>query len=604
MAATRFDLSHPPFNLLTLPEASALSAAADVLFFGDEQEILPAGSAVDSLYLVMKGLVREMVGEDIVGVYREDEAFDCRALAMGKTTHKFVAHEEALLCAFPRQEVLALTEKNHAFGAHFFATVSDKFGQLAQKQGRREWQSLFAAKISDVGTHPPLFMDATETIADAARFMREQHRRSIFVRDGERIGIFTTGNFCGIVADGVPGHTPLRESAQFSLLSCENNDYLFNALLLMTRQNIHRVVVTEKGAPIGVLAQVDLLSYFSNHSLSIAQQLKMAVTVDDLERAAQDMVVLISTLAAQGMKMPQLARLVQALNAQLMARLWQTVAPPDVFAGTALLALGSEGRGEQILKTDQDNALIIAEGVDEKKVEQAAQEFTEQMIRLGYPPCPGGIMVNQPAWRHTVRDWGRVLQGWARQSQGEALMNLAIFLDAETIAGPPSWLAACRNALRAGLTDDSTWLSRMALPVLQFQNKKVDGGFWWQMLNREENASLDIKKAAIFPVVHGVRVLALEADVVATNTFDRLEALVSKSILEQPLADDIAESLAFLMRLRLDVGLELLYEKKALSNNVDTASLSTLDKDLLKDALLVVKRFKQAINQRYCLDRF
>jgi len=608
MEAARFDLSHPPFNLLTLAESSSLAASADMLFFSDDQEILPTGSTVDALYLVLKGLVREMAYEELVGVYREHETFDCRALATGKTMHRFVAHEEALLCVFPRQDVLMLTEKNPAFGAYFFATVSDKFGQLAQKRDRREWQSLFAAKISDAGFRSPVFADAAATVADAARLMKERHRRSIFVRDGVRIGIFTTGDFCDIVANAVSSRTPLKEHAQFSLLSCEKDDSLFNALLLMTRRNIHRIVVTEHGAPIGVLAQADLLSYFSNHSLSIARQLEMAVNVDDLARAMQDMEALVAALATQGMKMPQLARLVQALNAQMMARLWQMTASPEVFAGSALLALGSEGRGEQILKTDQDNALILAEGLDEKELAQAADNFTEHMLRLGYPSCPGGIMVNQKLWRHTVRDWGQILQDWARQPRGDALMNLAIFWDAEVVAGPASWLAACRNALRAGLHDDATWFSRMALPIEQFQPKRTEGGFWWQLLNREENARLDIKKAGIFPMVHGIRVLALEADVEAANTFDRLEALVSKNVLDGSLADDVAESLAFLMRLRLEAGLEADLEavqgQKAMSNEVDTASLSTLDKDLLQDALLVVKRFKQMINQRYRLDRF
>jgi CBS domain-containing protein len=604
MAATRFDLSHPPFDLLTQAEASALSACADILFFSNDQEILPAGSIVDSLYLVMKGLVREMAGEDVVGVCREHEAFDCRALATGRTVHRFVAHEETLLCVFPGKEVLALTEKNPAFGAYFFATVADKFGQLAQKRDHREWQSLFTAKISDAGFRPPVFIDATATIADAARLMKEQHRRSIFVRDGGRTGIFTTGDFRDIVANGISHQTLLKERSQFSLLTCEKSDSLFNALLLMTQRNVNRIVVIEKGVPVGVLAQSDLLSFFSNHSLSIAQQLEIATSVDDLAGAMQGMETLVTGLSAQGMKMSQLARLVQALNTQLMARLWQMVASPGVFAGSALLALGSEGRGEQILKTDQDNALILAEGLDEKEVEQAAGDFTEQMFRLGYPPCSGGIMVNQKSWRHTVRDWSRILQEWARQSQGNALMNLAIFLDAETITGPAAWLATCRDALYTGLRDDTTWFSRMALPVEQFQNKRVEGGFWWQMLNRDENARLDVKKAGIFPMVHGVRVLALEAGIKATNTFGRLEALVSKGILEKTTADDLAESLAFLMRLRLEAGLESLRDNKTVSNDVDTASLSTLDKDLLKDALLVVKRFKQMINQRYHLDRF
>lgn len=604
MPNTRFDLTHPPFDLLTQTEASALSASADILFFSNDQEILASGSAVDALYLVMKGLVREMSGEEIVGAYREHEAFDCRSLATGRTRHRFVAHEEVLLCVFPGREVLALTEKNSLFGAYFFATVADKLGQLAQKRDRREWQSLFAVKISDAGFRPPIFAETTDTIAHAAHLMKESRRRSIFVRDGSRTGIFTTGDFCDIVANAISNQTPLKACAQFSLLSCEKDDYLFNALLLMTRHNIHRIVVTNKGLPVGVLAMIDLLSYFSNHSLSIARQLEAATTLADLHSAMRDMDALVTTLVTQGIKTPQLARLVQVLNAQLMARLWQMTATPAVFAGSALLALGSEGRGEQILKTDQDNALILAEGLDEKEVEHSANSFTEHMLSLGYPPCPGDMMVNQPLWRHTVRGWEQTLRQWADSAQGEGLMHLAIFLDAETVSGPASWLAACRKALRSALHDDAAWFARMALPIEQFPTITGESGFWRQLLNREKNALLDIKKAGIFPIVHGARVLALEAGIDATNSFDRLEALTSRSILEKSQADDLAESLAFLMRLRLDAGLEMLRKGTPLSNEIDTATLSTLDKDLLQDALHVVKRFKRMIGQRYGLDRF
>lgn len=515
-----------------------------------------------------------------------------------------MAHEEVLLCVFPGREVLALTEKNSLFGAYFFATVADKLGQLAQKRDRREWQSLFAVKISDAGFRASIFAEATDTIAHAAQRMKESRRRSIFVRDGSRTGIFTTGDFCDIVANAVSNQTPLKACAQFSLLSCEKDDYLFNALLLMTRHNIHRIVVTDKGQPVGVLAMIDLLSYFSNHSLSIARQLEAATTLADLHSAMQDMEALVTTLVTQGIKTPQLARLVQVLNAQLMARLWQMTATPAVFAGSALLALGSEGRGEQILKTDQDNALILAEGLDEKEVEHSANSFTERMLSLGYPPCPGSMMVNQPLWRNTLRGWEQTLRQWADSAQGEGLMHLAIFLDAETVSGPASWLEACRKALRSALHDDAAWFARMALPIEQFHTRTGESGFWRQLLNREKNALLDIKKAGIFPIVHGARILTLEAGIDVTNTFDRLEALTSRSIIEKSQADDLAESLAFLMRLRLDAGLEMLRKGNPLSNEIDTASLSTLDKDLLQDALQVVKRFKRMISQRYGLDRF
>ncbi|XLM22952.1 DUF294 nucleotidyltransferase-like domain-containing protein, partial [Chromobacterium piscinae] len=176
------------------------------------------------------------------------------------------------------------------------------------------------------------------------------------------LGIFTTTDFRDVILDGVDSAEPIGRHCGYQLLTIERDDFLFNALLLMTQRNLRRLVVTEHGEPVGILAQVDVLSYFSNHSHLIAQRLERAADLDELADIASQIDRLIGILSGHGVRPLQLGRLVQALNARLFARAWRMIAPSRLAETSCLIVLGSEGRGEQILKTDQDNALLLRDG--------------------------------------------------------------------------------------------------------------------------------------------------------------------------------------------------------------------------------------------------
>lgn len=135
---------------------------------------------------------------------------------------------------------------------------------------------------------------------------------------------------------------------------------MFSALLKMMNHRIQRVVVTANGDPIGVLKQIDILAFLSNHSHLIAEKLEVATNLDALTQVASQMNHTISALYANGMQAKQLAQLMQVLNSRLFEKAWQMIAPANLVANTCLVVMGSEGRGEQVLKTDQDNALILS----------------------------------------------------------------------------------------------------------------------------------------------------------------------------------------------------------------------------------------------------
>ncbi|WP_220271975.1 DUF294 nucleotidyltransferase-like domain-containing protein [Crenobacter cavernae] len=590
-----FALSGSPFDVLPGAERERLEAAADLAYFADDAEILGPDSPVDTLYVLIKGKVREMAGDEVIAVYQAGDAFDARALVSGATRHRFVCHEEALAHALPRETVLALTESNPHFGAFFFASVSEKLERLAERAGRREMQTLLTATVRELGVRQPVFLDAADTLVDAARTMKTRQVHSVLVRHGDTVGIFTSSDFRDIVLDAVPGDTPLLALTRFDLISVDIDGYLFDALLTMTRHDIRRVVVLDGGKPAGVLEQVDLLSYFSTHSHLIAERIDRAGSLDALSDVAGQITRLIAQLHGHGVKAPQLARLVQALNARLFARTWQLVAPPEVRSGSCLIVMGSEGRGEQILKTDQDNALIHTDSVDPAVAARAADAFSAALARFGYPPCPGRVMVNNPDWRGTPAQWRDRLYRWVAQPTGDALMQLAIFLDAEAVAGDAASLAELKRYLADRLQDDDAFRSRFAHALDRFDTP----GLIAQLL--QDNTPLDLKKSGIFAVVHGCRALALEYGVAETNTFERLERLAEHGVLGRELARDAAEALAFLMTLRLKTGLAAIDAGAAPGNQVVPARLNTLERDLLKDALAVVRRFKTQLRHHYQL---
>ncbi|OWY40023.1 hypothetical protein CEK28_04620 [Xenophilus sp. AP218F] len=600
---SRFDFNFPPFDNLSPAEREQLESQADIAFFADEAVVIGPEQAIDALYVVIKGVVREMADEEVVARYRAQDSFDARALVAGQSAHRFIVDEEALLYVLPRAALLTLTESNPRFGAFFFASVSEKLGLLAQRAGHRELQTLLTATVRDVAYRQPVFVSAADSVRAVAAAMKAHKSKSVLVRDGERLGIFTTTDFRDIVLDAVPGDAPVGEHCQYQLLTIDSGDFLFNALLLMTRRNIRRLVVTENGQAVGILAQVDVLSYFSNHSHLIAQQLERAASLDELARIAQQITRLVQILSEHGVKPPQLGRLVQTLNGRLFARAWQLIVPAELAANSCLLVMGSEGRGEQILKTDQDNALIVRDGCEHPQLAECCQAFSAALASFGYPPCPGGIMVSNPAWRLSQSAWRDRIHRWIHQPDGEAMMQLAIFVDADAVCGEAGLLTQARAYLQQQLQDNAGFFSRFARAIEQFDTP-LSLFSHLQTRHRDGRDTLDLKKGGIFPLVHGLRALALEYGVAETGSQARAQRLAEMGRLEAGLASDIQEALSFLLELKLERGLAEIALGRPATSLIEPEQLSTLERDLLKDALAVVKKFKTQLRHHYRLGNF
>jgi CBS domain-containing protein len=370
----------------------------------------------------------------------------------------------------------------------------------------------------------------------------------------------------------------------------------------MIKHKVHRVLVTEGDQISGVLGALDLFGFLSNQSYQINEQILGAKDIESLKASAGQITRLITLLHRSGTKVNMIARLVQELNLRLFERTWHFIAPPDLVANSCLFVMGSEGRGEQLLKTDQDNGLVLRDGyVCSVDLAEVCRKFSAALADFGYPECPGNIMISNPHWRQNVSEFSQMVRLWPVTASADSLMELAIFLDAHAVSGDTELLESVRSSVFDLTADNDAMQSRFAAAINFFGSSH---GWWNRLLGlgEKEGEQLDLKKVGTFPLVHGIRSLALANRLTVVSTAGRIEALTAAGKLPAKLAADLIDSLHFFMGLKLKIGLQELETGHAVSGGIHMERLSSLDRDLLKDTLGVVKQFKVLLNQRFHLE--
>ena len=600
-----FNFSASPFDCLTLQEQRLVRDSVDVAYYPEGQTILEVGVAPTHLFVIIKGYVTQYEGDEVITTYGPDDTFDGRGLVAGKTSNRFVAMEEVVAYQLARQTVTDLIADNATFGALLFSDLSNKLSALSQRQSQHELQSLTLSRVDEAFLRPVHFVDAQTDVLSVVKVFQAQRTKQVLVRDTSvsppRLGIFTTTSLQRAILDGTPlAELPVQSFTSFELFTVKPSDQVGDALAALMRHRVHRLIVADGDQIVGVLEALDVFSFLSNHSHLISVQVDTANDIEALAQAASQITRMVTALYRSGTRVSLIARLVQDLNARLFERAWHLIAPPELVANSCLFVMGSEGRGEQLLKTDQDNGLILRDGyTPPENLDDICQQFSQALGRFGYPECPGHIMVSNPMWRKSAYDFGQMVQKWLLMPDADSLMNLAIFLDAHPVCGDAHLLERAQQVLTRLATDNDAMLARFAAAIDAFGNSQ---GWWNRLLGLDDQKGLHLKKEGIFPLVHGVRSLALAEHLQDTSTTARIEALVAKAVITPALGADLTQSLHFLMGLKLKAGLAELETQREVSGAVDVSKLSTLERDLLKDALGVVKHFKVLMRSRFKLD--
>ena len=598
-----FNFSVSPFDCLDASEQRLVRDQVNVAYFRPGEVLLDAGDVPQHLFVLIKGYVQQFDGSELLATYGPDDSFDGRALVAGRAGSRFVAVDEVLAYELSHEAVNALIASNDTFSALLFSALGQKVQAVAGRNAEREMQSLHMAHVDEALLSPPHAVPADLDIVSVVRLFQAEKTSNVLVRDDvaqpPRWGIFTTSGLQRAILDGRPlDRLPVGELASWELITVRPDDQVGEALVLMQRHGVHRVVVQDDGKILGLLESLDLFGFLSNHSMLIDRRLRAATDLDALARAATQMNDMIRRQYRGGTRVELLARLVQDLNGRLFEQAWQLIAPPELVQNSCLLVMGSEGRGEQLLKTDQDNALLLRDGyVPPDDLPAICARFSEALARFGYPPCPGNVMLSNATWRGTVQDFARRVRKWLVLPEADSMINLAVFMDAHAVCGDAELLASLRRQVFGMLADDDAMMSRFAAVVDAFG----DGTRWWRRMLGGGEANLNVKKAGMFPLVHGVRSMALAERIDATSTEARIRALHEAGALDAETAQELTESLHFFMGLRLKAGLDEMGRGQPVSGKVDLAGLTPLERDLLKDALAAVRRFRAQLRLRFRL---
>lgn len=299
-----------------------------------------------------------------------------------------------------------------------------------------------------------------------------------------------------------------------------------------------------------------------------------------------------------------IARVNRAITRRLIALL-ETVEGIRLPDGAAYLALGSEGRGEQTLRTDQDSAIVYPDGFSSGKlleVKRFATRLVDALEAIGVPRCPGNVMASNPQWCHSVSEWKRLLEEWITVPTHESIMDFCLFQDLSSLHGDESLCTELCDHIRTTVWRPPFFFPNLACHATRFPSPLTFLGRIRVEQEGEQRGKVDIKKSGIFAITVGASLLALEAGVVGGNTWDKLSLLGQRRIITAGDLKKIEAAFSYLVRLRIQSQLRELAADTIPTNYVDPQCMTKAEREKFRNALRGIDCFLRIVRDRYHLD--
>lgn len=542
------------------------------------------------LFVVFQGAVRLEQDGQAVAWLEEGEAFGYPSLLGQQPPSLTVRAEGEAECLLLAKEAFRRLLERPSFALFFSARLAERLRLLQPSALSLPdlWQPAGEAAEAAV------WLEVSATVAEAARRMRERGVSALLLETPEGLAILTDRDLRNrVLAEELPPSTPALRVASAPAKTLPAPTPLYEVLAYLEAQGIHHLPLTEGGQVVGLLTDRAFLRRWLQTPLGLLQRLERG-DLSSLQDYRERLHAIVRQMLAAGFAVQAITRQVSLLNDALTRSLLQRAEarlgpPPCPYAW---LALGSEGRTEQALLTDQDNALAFQNPSARPYFQALAQAVLEGLFAAGFPPCPGGFMADR--WCYALPDWIVRFQQWLEKPQGEGLLEAQVFLDFRSIAGGLS-LEPLQTYLRqaAGNRPFLTALARSALafsPPLGFL-----GRIHW------EDGQVNLKKGGIAAVVALARVYGLEAGSLARPTPERLRAAAEARLLPKEEAEDLSEAFLFLAHLRLKHQLEALSRGQPPTNRVAQSSLSPREQQMLRQVFWRIRQAQQALAGRFRL---
>lgn len=619
-----------------LPFSELPEAARRALAKGVTVDFAPKGTMlqeqdvtqVEHLMLIQTGGVRQFITDEDGNERLLDwlgEGASVGGVSMfregggGVARTNAVTVEDTFLLLIPREALLELVGTHPQVANYFLQTLSEEymdkaFDSLRARHTVPDGSSLylFGATVGDFMHGPPVRVSLQDTIRQAAMQMVEQKVGSVLVVDpsGDALGIVTDTDLRKAVAFGMDFDVPVSVIMSSPVASVDWRESVFTALLAMMQRHLHHLAVTRDGQVLGMITSHDIMVLQGKSPVALFREIMAQHTPEGLHPLGHRIPLVVRILVEEGAKANHITSLLSVLNDTLVERLLSCIAKelgpaPVPFCW---LFLGSEGRREQTLRTDQDNALVHADIEDDVIARAAAVYFEafaikarDHLVACGYPLCPGEVMAANPRWRMSVSQWRGTFDQWIRKPEPEETLNASIFFDVRPGYGEASLGEALRSHLVRAVPGQELFLRQMAGNCLQ--SKPPLSFFKGFMVEKdgEHKNTLDIKLKGVAPMAEFGRVLALQAGLAETNTFLRLTRLMEQGHLPQDLGREALEAYEFLMQVRLVHQLEQQESGKTPDNRIAPDALSDLEKLTLKQSFQIIGQVQGYLKESFRL---
>ncbi|WP_439881565.1 DUF294 nucleotidyltransferase-like domain-containing protein [Pontibacter sp. MBLB2868] len=629
---SEFLKQYPPFNLIASEELRGLAGQVRVMYLEPEQVLFKQSDTPhDVFYLVRQGSVRLEQGPEeakrLVDVCDEGDVFGARALIAKKDySSTATAAEETLVYGIPIDLFEPILHHNPEvalyFAAGFAAGSQVQQGSMQEtnqaRRGLGSYTSTQALHLEDVLTLDTSRNKVTCTgqtsIRLAAQIMSDKDSSFILVVDAQEhpIGILTDTDLRKqVVAGHLSIDDPVTEVMSSPVISIQPNPHMAEALLLMMHKRVKHLCVTADGTintpVVGVLTEHHLLLAQGNNPAVLVQEIRETQNIDNLPAIRNRAEELLQKYLEQEVNIAFIANIITEVNDALVVRALQHAEsilgePPLHYCW---LSIGSEGREEQLLRTDQDNALVFedAHAAEEKEAQayfvKLAAQVNEVLVKCGFERCPADMMASNPKWCQPLHIWKQYFHDWIHEPTEEALLNASIFFDYRPVYGDFSLAEKLTDYIYEHIQQEHVFLPYLAKHALQsppplsfFRNFIVERG-------GEHKDQFDIKLRAMVPLVDAARVLTLDNRVTGeNNTFKRFEKLAVLEPQNAALYRDAAMAYEIMMRHRALSGLR--------NNNtgryINPSELNKLERQTLRNTFKPISDVQELLQVRFQLN--
>jgi CBS domain-containing protein len=624
----------PPFHLLPRGAMDELVRTLVIEYFLEGETILsPKRAPTQFLYIIRSGGVRFLLSEkdgqegDTIYDYRDErDFFGLVSLLNGKPSPFTIMAEEDTLCYLIRKKVFKklLGEFPDIF-AYFTSGPSKGFKQFDTGLQPLESfelepgteQVLFTGRIKDVMNTNVLTCPPEETVVGVARRMTEREVGSVIVVDniGVPMGILTDRDLRSkVLASGRLANLPVIDVMNRPVQSVSPDSFCFEAILSMITNRVKYLPVMDGMKLVGIISERDLMVSQGNNPVAVIRGFQQAKNIDELVAIRKNIDRAMRVILEHGGMAKDICELITTLNDHLTQKLIVLAEEAMVKEGYgrppvpyAWLALGSEGRREQTLRTDQDNALIFADDSPDREEEirtyflSLAEKVVSGLERCGFPRCKGGIMAVNPKWCQPLHVWKEYFRHWIVDFDypAEEVLATFVFFDCRPIYGQYELVTQTVGYISEFLDEGKSFVREMAKTAVLH---KTPLGFFKRLVvekSGEHKNKLNLKLNGLTPLVDAIRTLALGQKVLDPNTLDRISALVEKESLTSTEADDLRDAFNVIMLARVRHHVHVLNQGGVPDNYIDPDELSIIQRTMLKEAFKTIDKLQGLLELRY-----